>query len=254
MMNRSLIKYLFISFIALPLTFFIQSCDKEVSLKMELGDGKSSHEETSKPIIPGHRTCFWSRGPVSKDPYINIAYPDAGVFYWNATFTLPEGARLYLKGTFPHSRYMSLISYDGRGAPIESLADYLIVPDKNSINPFVDGASRTNKKRAYTLEIVNRSPEIIRKEGIKLELQTDVKGSSSQKQISHRNSLNAAQYGQGQQSIIYRIYVPDKGKSESGGVPLPEVVLILNNGDELRGGKLVMHYILPNQRKSQSTQ
>ena len=142
-MNRSLIKYIFISFIALPLTFFIQSCDKEVSLKNELGDRKTFPEETHKPIIPGQRTCFWARGPVSKDPYINIAYPDAGVFYWNATFTAPEGARLYLKGIFPHSRYMSLISYDGRGAPIESLADYLIVPDENSINPFVDGASRT---------------------------------------------------------------------------------------------------------------
>ena len=186
MMNRSVIKYIFISFIALPLTFFIQSCDKEVSLKMKLGDRKASHEETRKPIIPGQRTCFWARGPVSKDPYINIAYPDAGVFYWNATFTVPEGARLYLKGTFPHSRYMSLISYDGRGAPIESLADYLIVPDENSINPFVDGASRTNEKRSYTVEIVNHSPDIIRKEGIKLELQTDVKGSGFQKEIGYR--------------------------------------------------------------------
>ena len=36
------------------------------------------------PDIPGDRTCFWSRGPVSSDPYINIAYPDAGVFYWSA--------------------------------------------------------------------------------------------------------------------------------------------------------------------------
>ena len=43
------------------------------------------------------------------------------------------------------------------------------------------------------------------------------------------------QYGQGQQSIIYRIYVPDKGKNESGGVPLPEPVLILKNREELRG-------------------
>ena len=149
---------------------------------------------------------------------------------------------------------MSLISYDGRGSPIESLADYLIVPDENSINPFVDGASRTNEKRSYTVEIVNHPPEIRRKEGIKLGLQTDVNGSSSQKHIRHRNSLNAAQYGQGQQSIIYRIYVPDKGKNESGGVPLPEFVLILNNGDELRGKKLVMHYILTNQLKSQLTQ
>tara|TARA_B100000809_G_C15057034_1_gene501019 strand:- start:248 stop:1375 length:1128 start_codon:yes stop_codon:yes gene_type:complete len=132
---------------------------------------------------------------------------------------------------------MSLISYDGRGAPIESLADYLIVPDENSINPFVQGANRTLIKRSYEVEIVNISPQIRRNEGTRLELQTDVESSGLQKEIHHRNSLNATQYGQGQQSIIYRIYVPDKGKNESGGVPLPEPVLILKNREELRGDK-----------------
>ena len=132
---------------------------------------------------------------------------------------------------------MSLISYDGRGAPIESLADYLIVPDENSINPFIEGANRTIKKRAYKVEIVNLSPQIRRDEGTRIELQTDVEGSGLQKEISHRNSLNATQYGQRQQSIIYRIYVPDKGKNESGGVPLPEPVLILKNKEELKGYK-----------------
>ena len=144
MINRTLIKYLFIPLIVLSLAFLITSCSKEVSFKMELGDRDFFHKE-KHTIIPGPRTCFWARGPVSKDPYINIAYPDAGAFYWNATFTVPEGARLYLEGKFPHSRYMSLISYNGRGAPIESLADYLIVPDEHSINPFVEGADRTNE-------------------------------------------------------------------------------------------------------------
>ena len=234
MMNRTPMKSIFISLITLSLTFFIISCSKEVSLKMEVGDRETLHEEKRQPI-PGPRTCFWIRGPASKDPYINIAYPDAGVYYWNATFTVPEGSRLYLEGVFPHSRYMSLISYNGRGAPIESLADYLIVPDENSINPFVQGANRTLIKRSYKVEIVNISPQIRRNEGTRLELQTDVEGSGLQKEIHHRNSLNATQYGQGQQSIIYRIYVPDKGKNESGGVPLPEPVLILKNREELRG-------------------
>ena len=236
MINRTPIKSIFISMIMLSLTFFIISCSKEVSLKMELGDREALQKEIRQPI-PGPRTCFWSRGPASKDPYINIAYPDAGVYYWNATFTVPEGAQLYLKGVFPHSRYMSLISYDGRGAPIESLADYLIVPDENSRNPFVEGANRSLIKRSYKVEIINLSPQIRRNEGTRLELQTDVEGSGLQKEIRHRNSLNATQYGQGQQSIIYRIYVPDKGKNESGGVPLPEPVLILKNREELRGDK-----------------
>ena len=105
MMNRTPIKSIFISMITLSLTFFIISCSKEVSLKMELGDREALHEKKRQPI-PGPGTCFWRRGPASKDPYINIAYPDAGVYYWNATFTVPEGARLYLEGIFPYSRYM----------------------------------------------------------------------------------------------------------------------------------------------------
>ena len=173
--------------------------------------------------IPGPRDCFWSRGPVSKDPYINIAYPDAGVFYWHATFTIPDGAQLYLEGEFPYARYMSIISYDQRGAPIESLPDYIILPNEHSINPFIEGASRQNYKRSYTVEILNLSPEVRKTEGSKIKLETK------------KNSLNAPKYGRGQQSIIYRIYVPDKGKTESGGVSLPQVLLVMNNGIELRG-------------------
>ena len=194
MINRTLIKYIFISLFGLSPAFFVTSCSKEVSFKMELVDRKSFHEE-KHTIIPGPRNCFWTRGPVSKDPYINIAYPDAGAFYWNAAFTVPEGARLYLEGKFPHSRYMSLISYNGRGAPIESLPDYLILPNEHSINPFVDGADRRNENRSYTVEIVNLPPEIRREEGTKLEYQNDIKDSSLQKESGFRNSLNAVQYG-----------------------------------------------------------
>ena len=97
MMNRTLIEYVFILLIVIQFAFFLSSCRKEVSFKLELGDIEEVIEEKRKPI-PGSRTCFWTRGPVGKDPYINIAYPDAGVFYWNAAFTVPEGARLYLEG------------------------------------------------------------------------------------------------------------------------------------------------------------
>ena len=34
----------------------------------------------SEKAIPGPNDCFW-RGPFSADPYINIAYPDANVYY-----------------------------------------------------------------------------------------------------------------------------------------------------------------------------
>lgn len=63
-------------------------------------------DENNGPI-PGPRNCFWLRGPHSGDPYINLAYPDANVFYWAGIFTIPEGANLQLEGEYPHSRYMS---------------------------------------------------------------------------------------------------------------------------------------------------
>ncbi|WP_088284988.1 hypothetical protein [Ideonella sp. A 288] len=92
-----------------------------------------------KDPIPGPRSCFWSRGPASGDPYLNIAYPDTATFYWAATFTVPQGARLSIEGRFAHSRYMSFISYDEAGRPIESVADYLIKPLAGSVNPFLPG-------------------------------------------------------------------------------------------------------------------
>ena len=41
-----------------------------------------------KDPMPGPRSCFWRYGPVSGDPYINIAFPDAGTFYWGAAFSV----------------------------------------------------------------------------------------------------------------------------------------------------------------------
>jgi hypothetical protein len=94
-----------------------------------------------KDPMPGPRSCFWARGPVSGDPYVNIAYPDAATFYWAAVFTVPEGARLTLEGRFPRSRYMSFISYDEAGRPIESVADYLI-KTRRGIGESVPGRRR----------------------------------------------------------------------------------------------------------------
>ena len=42
--------------------------------------------------VPGPRDCFWSLGPHSGDPYINLAYPDSNVYYWASIFTMPQGS------------------------------------------------------------------------------------------------------------------------------------------------------------------
>ena len=172
--------------------------------------------------IPGPRSCFWARGPFSADPYINIAYPDAATFYWAAVFSVPEGAHLSLEGQFPHSRYMSLISYDGAGVPVESVADYLIKPKPGAINPFLSGADRTVTARDYSLEIVDARPDINRKTGMNLVGET-------------RDRLATPKYGNGQQVVLYRIYVGDNGLDETAGTGLPVPVLTLADGKVLRG-------------------
>jgi len=192
---------------------------------------KSPKEEKMAKItssIPGARTCFWSRGPVSSDPYINIAYPDAGVFYWSAVFTIPKGAKLELEGEFPHSRYMSFISYDGRGIPQESIADYLIDARPGSKNPFLKGADRNSVRRSYKIEIKNQPAPSLQAEGIKL-LKPILENQINLK-TRIQNTLHAPAYGKGQQSVVYRIYVPDKGTDETGDVGLPSLILTMLDG------------------------
>lgn len=172
--------------------------------------------------IPGPRSCFWARGPVSADPYINIAYPDANVYYWAGTFTIPQGASLKLKGEFPRSRYMSFISYDEAGKPVESVADYLIKPNNNSGNPFVYGQQRSPSQREYSLNVSATPVTAQRKVG----------------QLSQPQSVNqlyAPAYGKNQQMILYRIYLPDNGQSVTGGVSLPTPQLTLADGRVLEG-------------------
>ena len=185
-----------------------------------IGAGTGSKAETG--AIPGPRDCFWRRGPFSADPYINIAYPDANVFYWGSVFTIPEGARLRLEGRYPASRYMSFVSYDANGRPIESLPDFLIAPDAGA-NPFVEGAPRGARAQGYAIEVRNASPETVRAIG-------------SREAAGAANVLHAPGYGaRGQQSVLYRIYLPDDGTAPAGGAPLPRPVLELASGETLRG-------------------
>lgn len=172
--------------------------------------------------IPGPRTCFWYRGPHNADPYINVAYPDEGAFYWSANVTVPPGATLRLKGAFPHSRYMSFVSYRATGQAVESLADYQIAPDAGSANPFLPAADRTVKKRSYTVNVALRADD---REA----------GDGRMRSADGRNTLLAPQIENGSMSILYRIYVNDKAHPVTGGVPLPAAELTLADGRVLVG-------------------
>jgi hypothetical protein len=110
---------------------------------------------------------------------------------------------------------MSILSYNARGKPLESLADYLIKPLGTSINPFINGNKRLNKKRNYNIQILDNEPVTNRETGIISSL-------------SSNNILNAPSYGPKQQLIIYRVYLPDNNTGPIGGVDLPKPTVLLN--------------------------
>jgi len=186
---------------------------------LSLAQGQA-HSET----IPGPRDCFWRRGPFGADPYINMAYPDANVYYWAGVFSVPEGAELTLEGAYPDSRYMSFVSYTATGQPIESLPDFLINPSQGE-NPFIQGASRTGDEDRYAVAIRNTAPEQVRDVG-------------SRAATGPTNILHApADEPGGPQTILYRIYLPDAGTAPAGGVALPQPVLTLASGETVRGAQ-----------------
>ncbi len=185
--------------------------------------GPKYDQALNKMGVPGVRTCFWASGPYSGDPYLNVAWPDTNTFYWGAKFTMPVGSKLSVEGQFPHSRYSSYTSYDDRGQPVESLADYLIEPLPGHSNPARDGADRNATKRSYSIEVLAGGQRDTSR----------VEGFFNEGALS--KTISAPKNGGTQQVLILRTYTPDKGTSITGNVPLPAPVLTLADGKVLRG-------------------
>lgn len=157
--------------------------------------------------------CFWQGPYVRENPATNFAFPDTGSTYWSAKYTLPEGAILRLKGDFPYARYMSINSYKSDTSPADAISDSSIIPDANGINPFVDGNVRNNPNRSYTLNIAAGEA---------------VQGRPANTMYDYAKDGAAA-------VLLYRVYVPNKGKNQLGGVKLPKVEITTRQGQVLTG-------------------
>ena len=127
--------------------------------------------------------------------------------YYSGAYQAAPGTRIRITGRFPHARYMSFNVYDNIQRPLDALADVELRPDAGSANPFVKGADRTAKSRSYTA-FVDFGP------------------------IPKKRAPNTLYTGTGQGgtpnfdgTFIYRVYVPDRGLNESGGVGVPTVTL-----------------------------
>jgi len=158
--------------------------------------GNNSNEEVGLVTPPVAETsdCFWQGPYVIENPETNFAYPDTGSSYWSAKYTLPEGATLRIKGDFPYARYMSINSYKTDASPADAISDSSIIPNKNAVNPFVDGNIRNSPNRAYTLTIAAGDVPTTR---------------------TANTLYDAAKDGEAA-LLVYRVYVPNKGKDLLG--------------------------------------
>ncbi|GAA5024640.1 hypothetical protein [Kitasatospora paranensis] len=163
--------------------------------------------------------CLWS-GPagVVSDPSQNYAFPDSGARYWSAQLTLPAGSSLTFDGEYAHARYQSLNSYNlATHAPVDALNDAATRPDPGSADPYLPGARRAgNSHRSYRLTLRPTPPP------------TD----PAQRAV---NTLYAGVPGQQGIALIYRVYVPDRGRDATGGVGLPRPTLHLADGATVSG-------------------
>ncbi|MCA1832982.1 MAG: hypothetical protein ABR548_09305 [Actinomycetota bacterium] len=157
----------------------------------------------------GHATnqnCAWL---FRLDPIVfNSAYPDEFANYWTLALPSVPGESLTIKGRYPHGRYMSFMSYNAALQAIDGLNDQRITADGGSINPFIEGNSRTDGNRNYTVTV-----------------QTGARGAAS-------NTLYTdamAPYF----IVTYRVFRWDEGLDITGGVGLPSVTLNLPGGQSV---------------------
>jgi hypothetical protein len=161
-------------------------------------------------------SCFWTGAFTQSNPKTNVAYPGTEITYWGAKFITPPGAVLTLKGRFPHARYSSLNAYTDDGVSTGSLSDRQIRPDAGSINPGIPGKDRRAKNRSYTVTVIGEERPA----------------------VPAPNTLYAAPVDGAHQDVLYRVYIPDRGRDGAGGTGLPTPSLRLQDGTVLTGQAL----------------
>jgi len=163
-----------------------------------------------------NQSCSWAFR-LSGDQ-VNAAFPDAAARYWVAELPIPPGFHVEISGQFPHARYISFITYDATSRAIDGIADDEIVPAPGSTNPFVAGARRTALHRSYTVFVRN---EVAPAQRAPNTIYTERTGQPTKTSRPTQTAL-----------VIYRVYEPDRGLDITGGVGLPNVSAVADNGTQ----------------------
>jgi hypothetical protein len=174
----------------------------------------------------GLTDCFWVA--TLHPQTFNILIPDLAVTYWISQFRLPAGARLDLKGSFPHARYMSFASYNPSGQPVDGLADDAITPDAGSVNPYQPGAQRLGAQRSFTVHVQSKPMQA---------------GTPVDETTRPANTLFVPT-DEPTYQVWLRVYAADQGLGPTGGAPLPAPVMTLADGSRVEGEALCRQFVV----------
>lgn len=180
--------------------------------------GGDSASPPGTPPAPPKSTCFWAGPYVQENPETNFGLLDTAAVYWSADFILPEDASLLIRGDFPHGRYLSFNAYNPAGEATDALNDSRIAAEPGAVNPFLPGADREAAARSYLLQALPEAPP----------------EDAGQRAA---NTLYLSRADDGHVQMLYRIYVPDRGRGITGGVALPELQLLPAGGPPLTGAE-----------------
>jgi hypothetical protein len=186
----------------------------------------------ANPATEDERSCLWAVDTTN----VNTLFPDTNAIYYVAVLPIPPGGDVRFTGSFPHGRYASFNVYNPLLQPTDALTDFEIAPSAGSTNPFVAGANRNAAARSY---------------GLKMVQQTAPTGTRPANMLYAGQTIGTIAASQNQAVVIYRVYVPDAGLDDTGGVGLPNITFDYGNGQSLTGLPLCdavasLDYTLPN--------
>lgn len=149
--------------------------------------------------IPLPLVCSW---PFESDGrgITNVATPETHATYWVTPLAASE--TMVLHGHYPRARFFDITTYATNGSIIGSLPDSGIAPDPGSTNPFAMLATGAGPQN-YTITIGGQ-------------------GSAGSNRLGVGTGALAF--------VVIRVYLPDSGQDNTGGVGLPTVSLVGANG------------------------
>lgn len=145
----------------------------------------------------------------------NVAYPDSAAVYWVSTVHIPAGGHVNITGRYPHARYVSVATYTPTGQSVDGLSDTAIRPDEGSTNPFLPGADRRSADRDFSIRLIDgREP-----------------ASGGAPNTLYTSSADGTRSSPpGTAIVLWRVYLPDAGTDQAGGVGLPRVMTVDAHG------------------------